>query len=504
MRKLLVILILAMIFSGCIGEKGKTGTGKYKDVFVLGDGKDHRLKSGKWGIGFFPKIHVLERLVEYDMSNDRYVPSLAESWEIKDRKIIFHLKRGIKFSDGTPFNAKAVKFSLDRMIANKESLAKDIENVEVIDEYTVAVTFKEGKFFNLAKFGEFHFGIMAPTSVTPAGDPNGTFVKPIGTGPFKVISYKEEQEVIYEPNEYWYKRKGIKPKFKKFIVKIIPDDETRVMALRSGEVDAITDFIHGGDPYTPRNQLPVLEREGYKIYKRNVPITWIIAFNYQKEPMSDPEIRKAFNLAINRQEIKKLFEGYVRAADKGMFAPEVPGMKEAEIEYEYNPEKAKEILKGKRVKLDFIVSKGENDQILVAQLLKEQLKKAGFDVNLRILEPGAYRQERKSGNYDIRLYYIGGTDRRFYLRLYWRFDPEREWKAYSSDRVGKLCRDVLKEFDSSKRKEKLIEMYRAIYNESGVAPLYHDMMTVITRDNVDVGNLFEMPEPNFAYVGVKK
>ena len=165
-----------------------------------------------------------------------------------------------------------------------------------------------------------------------------------------------------------------------------------------------------------------------------------------------------------------------------------------------------EILKGKRVKLDFIVSKGENDQILVAQLLKEQLKKVGFDVNLRILEPGAYSQERKSGNYDIRLYYIGGTDRRFYLRLYWRFDPEREWKAYSSDTVGKLCRDVLKEFDSSKRKEKLIEMYKAIYNENGVAPLYHDVMTVGANRDVDIDydKLFERSEPNFAYIGVKR
>ena len=127
---------------------------EYRDTFILGYGKDHKLKGGKWGIGFFPKTHVLERLVEYDMAHDKIVPALAESWEIKDggKTIIFHLKKGIKFSDGTEFNAYAVKFTMDRLIAKGHSLAP--EGCDVIDNYTVAIHFKKPGFFNLAKMAE--------------------------------------------------------------------------------------------------------------------------------------------------------------------------------------------------------------------------------------------------------------------------------------------------------------------------------------------------------------
>jgi len=480
----------------------------YKDTFVLGEGKDHRLKGGKWGIGFFPKIHVLERLVEYDIKNDKLVPSLAEKWDVEqDGKVIaFQLKKGIKFSDGTELNAEAVKFTMDRLIAKEHSLRP--EKAEVLDEYTVAIHFKDAEFFNLAKMAEFHLSIMAPTSVNPVGDPAAELVKPIGTGPLKVVDYKENQYAIYEPNKYWYERRGIEPKFKKFVVKIIPDEDTRVMALRSGEVDAISDFSHGGSDYTPRNQLDILAGDGYKVYKRNIPLTWVIAFNYEKEPFNDSEIRKAVSLAVNRDEIVKIFDGHVRPAWNGMFAPEAPGMAKAGITYEYNPDKAKEILSdlGKEgVEVSFIVDKGQGDQILVAQLIQQQLNSVGFNVNLDILEGGAYKQKRDTGDYDMRLYYIGGTDRRFYLRLYWRFHPETKWKAYLSPRTGELCKAVLKEFDKTKREQHLIELYKVLYEEMGVVPLYHDVMTVVTSPKVEARQeqLFEMAEPFFYGVGAK-
>jgi len=481
---------------------------KYKDTFVLGEGKDHRLHGGKWGIGFFPKIHVLERLVEYDMKNDRLVPSLAEKWDFEQdgKVIVFQLKKGVKFSDGTELNANAVKFTMDRLIAKEHSLRP--EKAEVLDEYTVAIHFKDAEFFNLTKMAEFHLSIMAPTSVSPEGDPAGELVKSIGTGPFKVVDYKEEQYAIYEPNPYWYERRGIEPKFKRFVVKIIPDEETRVMALRSGEVDAISDYSHGGSAYTPRNQLNILASDGFKVYKRNIPLTWIIAFNYEKEPFNDSNIRKAVSLAVDRDEIVKIFDNQVRPAWNGMFVPEAPGMTKAGISYEYNPDKARQILADEDregLEVSFIVDKGQGDQILVAQLIQHQLKEVGFNVNLDVLESGAYRQKRDAGDYDMRLYYIGGTDRRFYLRLYWRFHPDTKWKAYLSSRTGELCKAALKEFDAVKREQYLIELYKALYEEMGIVPLYHDIMTVVTSPKVEASSeqLFEMAEPFFYGVGVR-
>ena len=524
--------LLGMGFLGCVKkeetkptetpvettEVTKTPAKLYKDEFILGYGKDHRLKGGKWGIGFFPKVNTLENLVEYDLKNDEYIPYLAKKWDIESngKVITFELNKGIKFSDGTELMADAVKFTVLWLANNHPLGSETFENAEIVDDYTVSIKYKEEGFFNLAKMAEFHMSIMSPKSVKPEGDPKGEFVFPIGTGPLKVVDYKEDQYAVYEPNPYWYERFGLKPKFKRFTVKIIKDEDTRVMALRSGEVNAISDYSHGGSDYTPRNQLGVLQKEGYKVYKRIIPLTWIIAFNYQKEPFNDVNLRKAVDLAINREEVVKIFDNQVLPA-KTLFVEDAPGIKEAKAQgvvYEYKPNEAKQIVEEngyKGLNVNMIVDKAQGDQILVSQLIQQQLKEIGINVNLEILETGAYKQRRDSGDYDLRLYYIGGTDRRFYLRMFWRFHPARKWKAYVSDRTGELCQKILKEFDKEKRKQYLIEFYKAIHEEHGVVPLYFDIMTVVTAPNVDASYdvIFKWPngigvgEPLFYGVGVK-
>ncbi len=491
-------------------------TPTYKAEFVLGYGKDHRLRGGKWGIGFFPKIHVLERLVEYDLKNDDYVPCLAKKWEVEqDGKVLtFELNKGVKFSDGSEFDAKAVKFTVEWLKINHPLGSETFESAEIVDDYTVSITFKDAMFFNLAKMAEFHMSIMSPKSVRPEGDPKGEFVLPIGTGAFKVVDYKEEQYAVYAPNEFWYERFGIKPKFKRFVVRFIKDEDTRVMALKSGEVDAISDYSHGGSDYTPRNQLGLLQREGYKVFKRVIPLTWIIAFNYKKEPFNDVKMREAVDLAVNRDEVVKIFDNQVLPA-RTLFIEDAPGVKEAGVTYEYNPEKAKQIIDElgcAGIEVNMIVDKAQSDQILVCQLIQQQLKDIGINVNLEILETGAYKQKRDAGEYDMRLYYIGGTDRRFYLRMFWRFHPARKWKAYVSERTGDLCEKILTEFDKEKRKQYLIEFYRAIHEEHGVVPLYFDIMTTVASKNVDISyeDMFHYPngipfgEPLFYAVGVRE
>ena len=515
--------LLGMGFLGCVRRESKptetsTSTKVYKEEFVLGYGKDHRLKGGKWGVGFFPKVNTLEKLVEYDLKNDEYIPYLAKKWDTESngRVITFELNKGIKFSDGTELMADAVKFTVLWLAKNHPLGSETFESAEIVDDYTVTIKYKEDGFFNLAKMAEFHMSIMSPKSVKPEGDPKGEFVFPIGTGPLKVVDYKEDQYAVYEPNPYWYERFGLKPKFTRFIVKIIKDEDTRVMALRSGEVNAISDYSHGGSDYTPRNQLGVLKKEGYKVFKRYEPLTWVIAFNYKKEPFSDVKLRKAVDLAVNRDEVVKIFDNQVLPA-KMLFIEDAPGIKEAKAQgvvYEYKPDEAKRIVEEndyKGLEVTMIVDKAQGDQILVSQLIQQQLNDVGLNVNLEILESGAYKQKRDSGDYDLRLYYIGGTDRRFYMRMYWRFYPGNKWSAYVSDKTGELCKKILKEFDKEKRKQYLIEFYKAIYEEHGVVPLYFDIMTVVTAKNVDASydvlfkwpNGIEIGEPLFYGVGVK-
>lgn len=504
--------ILGASLSGCFKPEKQTQIETptetaYKDEFILGYGKDHKLKGGKWGTGFFPKVNTLEKLVEYDLKNDEYLPYLAKKWDVEQngRVITFELEKGIKFSDGAELTAEAVKFTVLWLLNNHPLGSETFETAEAVDDYTVSIKYEEEGFINLAKMAEFHMSIMSPNSVAPKGDPKGEFVTPIGTGPLKVVDYREERYAVYEPNMYWFERFGLEPRFKKFVVNIIKDEDTRVLALRGGEVDAISDYSHGGSDYTPRNQLGVLQSEGFKVYKRIIPLTWIIAFNYQKEPFNDANLRKAVDLAINRDEVAKIFDNQVLPA-KTLFIEDAPGVREAGVTYEYNPEKAKQIVdRYEGLEVSMIVDKAQGDQILVAQLIQQQLKNVGINVNLEILESGAYKQRRDNGQYDLRLYYIGGTDRRFYLRMFWRFHPERKWKAYVSERTGELCKKILKEFDKEKRKQYLVEFYKAIHEERGVVPLYFDIMTVVTSPKVEASynSLFRYAEPFFCCVGVK-
>lgn len=513
-RKIAIIAIslvlLSSMMAGCIEQKPQEHASiatQEDQVLTIGYAGDLKLSGDPSKISrSIPKFAVLERLLEYDVEKDEFVPSLAESWDIKDggKTIVFHLKRGIKFSDGTTMDASAVKFTYDLLHIKNPDLAP--ESSEIIDDYTIAFHFSEGSILNLARLQDVHgLGVMSPNSVDPPGDINGTLNTLIGTGPFKVVEYKKDQYGVFEPNPYWYERMGLTPKLKKLVVKTIPDEDTRVMALRSGDVDVLIDEYHGGYDYTPRNQLNGLVKDGFKVYTKKLPFTWELILNYRKEPFSDIRLRKAVAYAVNRDEIVNIFGGWVRPADTGIFPPEAPGIKRANIKYEYNPEKARAILRelGKEgMTVDMIVDKSQGDQILVAQLLQQQLKDIGINLNLEVLERGAYREKRNSGDYDMMIYYFGGSERCFYMRIFWRFLPPDKPYKYMKPEVVKAAQGIVKEFDKSKREQKFIELYRAFYDTMGVVPLYHEVVVVAANPKVE-GILFEHSEPRFYAVSIK-
>jgi peptide/nickel transport system substrate-binding protein len=177
-------------------------------------------------------------------------PKLAKSWEISpDRKTYtFHLRKGVKFHDGTPFNAETAKFSME-WSAEGSPFGRFIDHIKIVDDYTLQVYLKQCDWGLLNDLGsEWTSKVISPNAVDPAGDVNGKLVKYIGTGPFKLIDYKKDQEAILVRNDdYW----GKKPKLEKVIWKTIPDPYTQVLALKAGEVDMIGAAEHHSClPYT--------------------------------------------------------------------------------------------------------------------------------------------------------------------------------------------------------------------------------------------------------------
>jgi|Deesub1362B_J571_1020462.scaffolds.fasta_scaffold02309_3 peptide/nickel transport system substrate-binding protein len=515
MKRFIACIFVVLLLLGCAGKPEAPTptepTTKPEQVLTIGYcgfGNDLNIETPKT-MDFLPEMLLLERLVDY--RDGKLIPQLAESWEIKDngKMVIFHLKKGIKFSDGSEFNADAVKFTIDRLNALKYyhwTEVDRIETVEIIDPYTVAIHYKEGQngYIDLVAFAEFHLGIISPNSVEPKGNLTGKIVNPIGTGPWKVGEYVKNQYAIFVPNEYYH---GEKPKLEKLVVKIIPDAETKVLALRSGEIDAIVDHYHGGSYYTPRNVLKSLQDEGFVIYKNEIPMTTILAFNYEKSPWDNELVRKAVNYAINRDEISQLFDGWVRGAEGALYCGKAPYVKDVGIKYEYNPEKAKELLKeaGYESINAKLILRGENpDKVKLAELIQAQLKKVGINVEIEVLESGPYKERQNKGEYDLRFYYVGGPERRIYQRTDGRFNPdapEFKYGAFEDNEIANAVRKAVLPFDEKDRKEGWIEFYNLVHDKDAVVPLYYDSIFIVAKKNVK-GIKF-VGEPDFSSVWIE-
>lgn len=300
----ILLLVIIMGISGCSHSDRAAQTSDSPDkaitVAIAADAGLDRLDARAYEGSMNVHAMIYDGLVEYGEKGE-ILPSLAESWDIsEDGKVYtFHLRQGVKFSDGTEFNADAVKFSFERWVkdpANSLNVATAMESLEVVDENTITMTFNKAYYPFLT---ELSFArpvrIISPTAVEPAGDINGTFVRAIGTGPWMAESYKTDQEAVLVSNpNYW----GDLPKLSKIIMKVIPDPQSRVLALQSGDVD-----IAGGQMgKLPVESVPVIEADSsLTLQKSPGTSSHFMIFNYNTSALQDLNVRKAINLAMNKK-----------------------------------------------------------------------------------------------------------------------------------------------------------------------------------------------------------
>ncbi|MDB4444240.1 ABC transporter substrate-binding protein, partial [bacterium] len=185
-------------------------------------------------------MHIHQTLVYPDTELNPQ-PALAESWTISDDKLTwtFKLQKGVKFHDGTPFNAQAVKFTFDRMMdpatgSPRKSTTVALKEVKVIDDHTVAFTTKKPFAPILAQLGAYNLAILSPAAVKKWGKKYNEH--PSGTGPFKLESWTPGEKMVLVRNDDF---RGEKPYIDKLEIRIVPEDSSRVMLLLSGGVDVI-------------------------------------------------------------------------------------------------------------------------------------------------------------------------------------------------------------------------------------------------------------------------
>ena len=321
-------------------------------------------------------------------------PALAESWLASKDGLTwtFKLRKGVKFHDGTPFDAKAVKYFFDRVLGDEKPFKASlytpvVQGAEVIDDSTVRVILKQ-------PFGAFLF-IMAHSAgaiVSPAAHQKwgkDLALHPVGTGPFKFVEWMKGDHVTMERNDgYW----GGAPNLDRVVVKTVREDQARVLMLESGDADLIVNI--------PTEEIPRLRKDArFTIESSPTARALFIAINVKKKPFDDVRVRQALNYAVNRDAIvKELFQNNAQVVASHV-SPLQNGYAQL-AGYPYDPKKSKELLAqagqpSLKVKLWSPKGRFVKDYEL-AQAVQQDMAAVGVEATLSTMEWGAYLAATKT------------------------------------------------------------------------------------------------------------
>jgi peptide/nickel transport system substrate-binding protein len=337
--------------------------------------------------------HMVETLI-YLAVDGSLEPALAESWEPSEDGLAWDLKlrEGISFHDGTPFNAEAVKFNLDRFMGKGEFegesaiysfLLSEVEEVEVVDENTVRLHLTQ-QFAPIASHLSHSFiGMHSPASLQ-ALDADEYVEAPVGTGAYKYVAWDRGEQIVMEKNEdYW----GGAPKLDTVTFKFVPEAGSRVIMLETGEAHAMMAV-----PPTDIARLEAADDIDI-VYQSSVRVIYM-GFNLEDEKFQDVRVRQALNYAIDKEAIiATIFQG-VGTPSSAPIVPSVFGYTQVGP-YEYNLEMAKELLEeagyadGFDIELFHPTGRYPQDST-VAEAVQAMLAEVGINATLTTYDWGTY------------------------------------------------------------------------------------------------------------------
>ena len=333
--------------------------------------------------------HVTETLIYLDVDGTLR-PGLAEAWEVSPDNLVWtlRLRRGVKFHDGTPFNAEAAKFNLERFLnpdnrAPFRFLIAHITKVEVADQYTLRLHLDAPFAPLLAHLSHAFIGFVSPASVKalPAG---GVVEEPVGTGPFIFENWTRGEQIVLRRNpDYW----GGAPTLETVTFRFVPEDASRLVMLEAGEVHAIM--------RVPPKDVPRLQGDpNIKIVKADSVRVIYIGFNTQVPPFNDKRVRQALNYAIDKQAI---VDAILEGAGAVSTAPIVPAVFGYHTvgPYPFDPARARQLLaeagfpQGFKATMHHPSGRYMMD-VAIAESIQSMLREVGVEVELITMEWAAY------------------------------------------------------------------------------------------------------------------
>lgn len=429
-------------------------------------------------------------------------PLLAKSWSWSNDKksLTLQLRDGVTFHDGTPFNAKAVKFNLQRLIDGKVKVRigaayQVIQSIDAVKPDVVRINLKYPDPNLLPNLGATMAAIISPASIKVDNNSYANILHPVGTGPYILAQRTRGSKLVFDRyDKYW----GKKPYYSKVVFKIVPESNALEAGLRSGQLDLIMN--------PPVSDLKALASQpGITVLKAPSDRSIFIAMQVNKAPLDNKKVRQALNYAVNKKAIihNVLFDAVNRMDSP--FAKTLQG--HCKIGgYDYNPAKAKKLLAAagaSNISITMGTPRGRYTQDFQAsQAIASFLRKVGIKVQVKTMDWASYVSLVNSTHDPYNLFMLGwapmALDAPTQLQMFTKASqPPKGLNGafYSNPKVEKLFKEARQEFDETKRNKLYCQIQKQIWDD---APwLFLWSQNLILAYNSDITGVSYQPNEKF-------
>ncbi|MCF7757697.1 nickel ABC transporter substrate-binding protein [Paenibacillus xylanexedens] len=471
----------------------------------------------------FAQSMLYEPLISYQ-KDGKLEPALAESWTISDdgKVYTFKLRQGVKFSDGTPFNAEIVKKNFDAVMKNKDThswlgIVGVLDKTEVVDDQTFRLTLTEPYYPILQDLSVVRpFRFLGEAGFPDDGDTSQGIKEPVGTGPWMLADYKQDEYAVFKRNpNYW----GTAPKVDQITVKIIPDAETRVLAFEKGDLDLIY-----GEGMISLDAFQQLRDNDKYVSQLSDPVgTRDLLLNSSNPKLSDLRVRMALQQGFNKKAmVEGITLGLEEPADTAL-SKNYPYTNVDLKPIEYNVEQSKALLNeagwkmpangsvrekdGQQLEFEMIFDKTDPIQKAMAETIQAEWSELGVKVNLTGLELTVQIKRLKANDFDLYFWYNYGAP----------YDPHSFINVVASPGFGisetlsalpmkkeldEQVHAALSSTDETKRQELYGSILTTLQEQSAIVPISYVKKTAVYQKKIS-NFIFPANRDENPFVGIE-
>ncbi|MFS0655162.1 nickel ABC transporter substrate-binding protein [Bacillus sp. 179-C3.3 HS] len=504
---MIVSILACILLASCTDNNTSTDVNGREDddELVFASTKDIRdLNPHLYGGEMAAQNMVFESLV---VNTEKGIqPALAKSWDISEdgKTYTFHLRKGVTFSDGEPFHAKAVKLNIDAVLENMEknawlNLVTEIQSTKAVDEYTFVLTLKNPYYPTLEELGLTRpFRFISPKSFIDGTTANGVEGY-AGTGPYVLKEHKKNQYAIFEKNDqYW----GKKPKISRVKWNVMPDHQTILLALQKGEID----LLYGADgDMVDGDSFQALKKDGQYGVSVSPPTgSRSIVINSNQPITKDPKVREAFQYAVQKEMITEGILNGTEQVAHTLLAPTIPYADIRLTKKTYQKTKAETLLDAAGWKLKEDGYRYKHDKLLsvtiyynsdnagertISESIQHDFKQVGIKLHIRGEEKQAYLDRQKTGKFDLMYSLSWGLpyDPQTYVssfRVASHADYQAQLGLEKKKWLDETITNVLIEPDVQKRKQMYRDIFTYIHDENVYIPLSYSVTKAVYQQRL--------------------